>query len=166
MSEQLRADVRAFLDDELASGGFVPHCDAWLSEWDEDFTKRMAARGWIGMTVPPEYGGPGRPAADRYVVVEEMLAAGAPVAAHWVADRQVVPTMQRGEIAEHALRKLCLRLGLMFQMDEKERFLAAKPGLGDKIGLVPGTGSDVGEHLFVQKLDRGSVQVCGHFRQK
>ena len=110
MSEQLRADVRAFLDDELQARRFVPHCDAWLSEWDEAFTKRMAARGWIGMTVPEQYGGPGRPAADRYVVVEEMLAAGAPVAAHWVADRQVIPTLLRfgtEEQRRHFLPKIC-----------------------------------------------------------
>ena len=47
------------------------------------------------MTVPPEYGGHGRSALERYVVVEELLAAGAPVAAHWVSDRQIVPNLLR-----------------------------------------------------------------------
>jgi alkylation response protein AidB-like acyl-CoA dehydrogenase len=47
------------------------------------------------MTVPPEYGGPGRSALERYVVVEEVLAAGAPVAAHWISDRQIVPNLLR-----------------------------------------------------------------------
>lgn len=105
-SEDLRTDVRAFLDEEIASGGFVPHCDSWLSAWDEGFTRRLAARGWIGMTVPPEYGGAGRPAADRYIVVEEVLAAGAPVAAHWVSDRQVVPTLLRFGTEEQRRRFL------------------------------------------------------------
>jgi alkylation response protein AidB-like acyl-CoA dehydrogenase len=106
----LRKAVRAFLAEELEAGRFQPHCDAWLSEWDEAFTKRMAGHGWIGMTVPEQYGGPGRPAADRYIVVEEMLAAGAPVAAHWVADRQVVPTLLRfgtEEQRQHFLPKIC-----------------------------------------------------------
>jgi len=110
VAEPLRTDVRAFLAEELGAGRFEPHCDAWLSEWDEAFTKRMAGHGWIGMTVPEQYGGPGRPAADRYVVVEEMLAAGAPVAAHWVADRQVVPTLLRfgtEEQRRHFLPKIC-----------------------------------------------------------
>jgi acyl-CoA dehydrogenase len=93
MPAGLRGEVRAFIAAELAAGAFVPHCDAWLSQWDEGFSRRLAARGWIGMTVPGEYGGAGRSAADRYVVVEELLAAGAPVAAHWVADRQVVPAL-------------------------------------------------------------------------
>src|SRR5277367_1367291 len=105
-SDGLRAEVRAFLDAEIADGGFTPHCDSWLSAWDEDFSRRLAARGWIGMTVPVEYGGAGRPAADRYVVVEEVLAAGAPVAAHWVSDRQVVPTLLRFGTEEQRRRFL------------------------------------------------------------
>jgi acyl-CoA dehydrogenase len=91
----LRAEVRAFLAGEREAGRFVPACDAWLSGWDEAFSRRLAGRGWVGMTVPPEYGGPGRSALDRYVVVEEVLAAGAPVAAHWVSDRQIVPNLLR-----------------------------------------------------------------------
>jgi alkylation response protein AidB-like acyl-CoA dehydrogenase len=92
---ELRAEVRAFLAGERQAGRFVPACDAWLSGWDEGFSRRLAARGWVGMTVPPEYGGPGRSALERYVVVEEVLAAGAPVAAHWVSDRQIVPNLLR-----------------------------------------------------------------------
>jgi acyl-CoA dehydrogenase len=91
----LRAEVRGFLAEEREAGRFVPACDAWLSGWDEAFSRRLAGRGWVGMTVPPEYGGPGRSALDRYVVVEEVLAAGAPVAAHWVSDRQIVPNLLR-----------------------------------------------------------------------
>jgi acyl-CoA dehydrogenase len=47
------------------------------------------------MTIPREYGGHGRSALERYVVVEELLAAGAPVAAHWISDRQVGPNLLR-----------------------------------------------------------------------
>ncbi len=92
---ELRSSVREFLAAERAAGRFVPACDAWLSGWDESFSRRLAARGWIGMTIPPEHGGHGRSALDRYVVVEEVLAAGAPVAAHWVSDRQVAPNLLR-----------------------------------------------------------------------
>ncbi len=92
---ELRSAVRGFLADERAAGRFVPACDAWLSGWDESFSRRLAARGWVGMTIPAEYGGPGRSALERYVVVEELLAAGAPVAAHWVSDRQVGPNLLR-----------------------------------------------------------------------
>jgi len=91
----LRSEVREFLAAERAAGRFVPVCDAWLSGWDESFSHRLGDRGWVGMTIPAEYGGHGRSALERYVVVEELLAAGAPVAAHWVSDRQVGPNLLR-----------------------------------------------------------------------
>ncbi len=94
-SESLRGDVRSFLAAERAAGRFVPRVDSWISGWDEDFSRRLGARGWLGMTIPEEYGGHGRSHLDRYVVTEELLASGAPVAAHWVADRQVGPALMR-----------------------------------------------------------------------
>jgi alkylation response protein AidB-like acyl-CoA dehydrogenase len=92
---ELRSQVRGFLSAERTAGRFVPACDAWLSGWDESFSRRLADHGWVGMTIPREYGGQGRSALERYVVVEELLAAGAPVAAHWVSDRQVGPNLLR-----------------------------------------------------------------------
>jgi acyl-CoA dehydrogenase len=91
----LRAEVRAFLAEERAAGHWTPRADVWLSGWDERFTRELARRGWLGMTIPVEYGGHGASPLDRYVVTEELLAAGAPVAAHWVADRQIGPTLMR-----------------------------------------------------------------------
>ena len=90
---QLRGEVRRFLADQQAAGTFTPSADAWLCGWDEDFTAALAERGWLGMTVPVEYGGHGRSFTERFIVTEELLAAGAPVAAHWIADRQIVPSL-------------------------------------------------------------------------
>ncbi|MEW5810106.1 MAG: acyl-CoA dehydrogenase family protein [Actinomycetota bacterium] len=92
-TEDLRREVRGFLAEQRAAGTYRPSVDAWLSSWDEKFTRALAARGWLGMTVPVEYGGPGRTFGERFVVTEELLAAGAPVAAHWIADRQIVPSL-------------------------------------------------------------------------
>ncbi|ROO88023.1 alkylation response protein AidB-like acyl-CoA dehydrogenase [Actinocorallia herbida] len=91
--EQLRAEVRAFVAEELAAGTFRPRSDSWLTGWDEAFSRRLGERGWLGMTVPRAYGGHDRTALERYVVTEELLAAGAPVAAHWIADRQTAPAL-------------------------------------------------------------------------
>lgn len=85
---RLRAEVRAFLADERASGGFAPRADCWVSAADPAFSAKLGARGWLGMTWPVEYGGAARPVLHRLAVTEELLAAGAPVAAHWIADRQ------------------------------------------------------------------------------
>jgi alkylation response protein AidB-like acyl-CoA dehydrogenase len=110
----LRTEVRQFIADQLAAGAFAPSVDAWLSGWDEDFTAALAARGWLGMTVPDEYGGHGRSFLERFVVTEELLAAGAPVAAHWIADRQVVPSLlkygtdaQKSEFLPRIVRGEC-----------------------------------------------------------
>ncbi|MBM7230461.1 acyl-CoA dehydrogenase family protein [Dietzia cinnamea] len=91
----LRAEVRAFLADEIAAGRLTPWIDTWLTKWDEDFTRRLAERGWVGMTIPTEYGGRGRTFLERFVVTEELLSVGAPVAAQWVADRQIAPSLLR-----------------------------------------------------------------------
>jgi alkylation response protein AidB-like acyl-CoA dehydrogenase len=94
-TETLRGEVREFIAAERAAGGFEPRCDVWLSGWDERFSRELGKRGWLGLTLPTEYGGHGRTNLERYVVTEELLAAGAPVAAHWVADRQIGPSLLR-----------------------------------------------------------------------
>lgn len=91
--ERLRAEVRAFLREQINAGRFTPGVDTWLTRWDPEFTRSLAARGWLGMTIPTEYGGRGRTFMERFVVTEELLAVGAPVAAQWVADRQAAPTL-------------------------------------------------------------------------
>jgi alkylation response protein AidB-like acyl-CoA dehydrogenase len=94
-AEQVRAEVREFLADELAAGSFSTHVDTWLSGVDPAFSRRLGERGWLGMTWPARYGGHERTAMERYAVTEELLAAGAPVAAHWIADRQSGPNLLR-----------------------------------------------------------------------
>jgi len=92
--EVLRAEVRAFIAGELAAGLWVPNSD-FGSHRSAAFSRRLGARGWIGMTWPKGYGGGGRSMLERYVVTEELLAAGAPVGAHWIADRQSAPLLLR-----------------------------------------------------------------------
>ncbi len=94
-AERVRGQVREFLAAELAAGSFSPRVDTWLSGVDPAFSKKLGARGWLGMTWPKRYGGRERSAMERYAVSEELLAAGAPVAAHWIADRQSGPALLR-----------------------------------------------------------------------
>ncbi|TPG36437.1 acyl-CoA dehydrogenase family protein [Mycolicibacterium hodleri] len=88
---KLRTSIREFLAADQAEFGWKSEVDSWLSEWDEAFSARLADAGFIGLTIPQEYGGHGLGHLHRYVVTEELLAVGAPVAAHWIADRQVAP---------------------------------------------------------------------------
>ena len=93
-TDALRGEVRAFIAESQASEGWRPDSD-FGSDWSASFSRALGARGWIGMTWPRRYGGHERSALERYVVIEELLAAGAPVYAHWVADRQSGPLLLR-----------------------------------------------------------------------
>ena len=135
--EVLRTEVREFLNAET---DWHPNSD-FNAGASPEFSKRFAAKGWIGMTWPKEYGGGGRSFLERYVVTEELLAAGAPVGCHWIADRQSGP--------------LLLKFGTEAQ---KQAFL---PGIisGESfysIGMSePDTGSDLAS------IRTSAVQVPG-----
>lgn len=93
-TEGLRQEIRAFLAEELKQVPKVTRAQTWSGS-DPEFSRKMGAKGWIGMTWPKEYGGHERSFFDRYVMLEEMLAAGAPVGAHWIGDRQSGPLLLR-----------------------------------------------------------------------
>ena len=93
-TQSLREEVRTFLAEELADYPAVKRAETWMG-YDKSFSKKMGDQGWLGMTWPEKYGGGERSAFERYVVLEEMLAAGAPVAAHWIGDRQSGPLLLR-----------------------------------------------------------------------
>ncbi len=144
--EALRAEVRGFIAEELAAGLWIPNSD-FGSHRSADFSRRLGARGWIGMTWPKRYGGGEKSFLERYTVTEELLAAGAPVGSHWIADRQSGP--------------LLLRFGTDAQ---REEFL---PGItrGEiffSIGMSePDTGSDLAGVRTRAALVRGGYEVTG-----
>lgn len=124
----LRAGLRAWLAAHQPQDDVVARANCWAS-FDPDFSRALGAAGYVGMTLPAQYGGGGRHPLERYVVIEELLAAGAPVGAHWIADRQTGP--------------LILRYGSEAQ---KQRYLPgiARGELYACIGLSePGAGSDL-----------------------
>lgn len=92
--EALRAEVRAWLAEALRHLPADVRSRSWLG-FDLDFSRALARQGWIGLTLPREYGGAGRSSFARFVLSEELLAAGAPVAAHWIADRQTSQVILR-----------------------------------------------------------------------
>ncbi|MCU0261414.1 MAG: acyl-CoA dehydrogenase family protein [Ilumatobacteraceae bacterium] len=89
--QALRAQAREVATDAVAR--FGRHNDSWINGYSKEFAKEMGALGWIGLTWPVEFGGGGRPPIDRLIIGEELIAAGAPIAAMWFADRQMGPTL-------------------------------------------------------------------------
>jgi alkylation response protein AidB-like acyl-CoA dehydrogenase len=92
--EALRLPVRLFLDRALADLPAPVRARSWFG-FDAGFSRQLAEHGWLGLTLPREYGGHGRGFFARFVVAEELLAVGAPVSAHWIADRQSGPLIAR-----------------------------------------------------------------------
>jgi alkylation response protein AidB-like acyl-CoA dehydrogenase len=92
--EALRHEVRRFARGYVAEMPAELRARSWMG-FDAQFSHELAKRGWLGLTLPVQYGGQGRGYFARFVVVEELLAAGAPVAAHWIADRQSGPLIAK-----------------------------------------------------------------------
>ncbi|RZT36368.1 acyl-CoA dehydrogenase family protein [Cupriavidus agavae] len=104
-----RAEVKVFLREHLPALPPDRRARSWMG-FDADFSRALARRGWVGITLPAQYGGAGLDAFSRFVLVEELLACGAPVSAHWIADRQSGPLILRyGTDAQRAfyLPRIC-----------------------------------------------------------
>ncbi len=130
-AEALRGEVRAFLADSLDGRSAERRADTWTG-FDAGFSRALGARGWIGMTWPRQYGGGERSALERYVMLEEVLAAGAPVAAHWFADRQSGPLLLRYGTEEQ-------RCQLLPAMARGEIYFAvgmSEPNVGSDVASV------------------------------
>lgn len=90
-----REEIRDFLKSELEQGSFEPKENVFIEGFSKEFSQKMHRKGWIGLTWPKEYGGQGRSYTDRLILVEEMLKAQAPIAFHFLADRQIGPALIR-----------------------------------------------------------------------
>jgi alkylation response protein AidB-like acyl-CoA dehydrogenase len=142
----LQAEVRAFLAAELGDPGRRPGL-GMNGAASREFSRKLGARGWLGMALPKHYGGAERSAVDRFVVTEELLRYGAPVGHHWLADRQTGAVINR------------------FGTDEqKARFLPgiASGELGFSVGLSePDAGSDLAAVRTRAVRDSGRWAING-----
>ena len=153
-----RAEVRAFLRAEITSPDRAHHRDPTdLTGWDERFERRLLARagaaGLLGVSLPPEYGGGGKPRSWQAVVSFEAAYHDAPMID--TAAVLVAPTV------------------LAFGSDtQRSRFLPAatagsctaciaytEAGAGSDLANITTTAVDDGEGGFV--LDGEKVLVTG-----
>ena len=140
--QRLRAEVRAFIAEEVSAGTFMPDRPWDVDSQDRAFSRKVGAKGWIGMTWPKKYGGHERSFLERYVVTEEFRVANAPVRLHFVADRQSGPILIKyapEHIKQNILPRIC-RGELCFVIGMSE----------------PGSGSDLfAAKTKATKVDRG-----------
>ncbi len=91
--EKLREEVRAFIAEETDAGHIKPTGATGGDSFSREFSRKVGAKGWLGMTWPKQYGGQERTFLERYVVTEELRVANAPTRLHFVADRQSGPIL-------------------------------------------------------------------------
>lgn len=145
--EELRFELQAFLKEERDAGNFRPEPECWMASSDAEFSKKMGARGWIGLTWSSKYGGHDKTALERYIVTEETLRAGAPVGAHWIADRQHAPML-----LEHGTEEQ--KLDILPRIAAGECYFA--------IGLSePGAGSDLANVKTKAEKVEGGWKING-----
>ncbi len=143
--ERVRDAIRAFLSAALPPPDVIRE-DGWISGFSPEFSRRMGAAGWIGMTWPKAYGGGERSYVERAIVTEELLRAGAPTAAHWTGDRQIGPSLlahgneeQKREILPRIVRgELVFCLGM------------SEPGAGSDLAALKTRAVDDGDAFVVE----------------
>jgi alkylation response protein AidB-like acyl-CoA dehydrogenase len=157
--EALRPKVRALIAEHVLHRPITERVRSWMST-DAEFSRALGRAGLLGLTLPAEYGGGGRGPFARYVVVEELLAAGAPVGLHWIADRQsalvilnfgteaqkrrYLPSIARGELF------FCIGM--------------SEPGAGSDLAAVRTRAerTDTGWRLSGQKIWTTSAHLCDY----
>jgi alkylation response protein AidB-like acyl-CoA dehydrogenase len=130
-AEELRPAIRALIARETAGMAMPDRARSWMG-YSAGFSKALAREGFLGLTLPTEYGGRGLGPFARFVVVEELLSAGAPVAAHWIADRQSAPLILRYGTQEqraYYIPRIC-RGEIYFSIGMSE------PGAGSDLSAV------------------------------
>src|SRR6202162_5221159 len=158
--EALRQDVRAFLAAEVAAGTFDPDRPGHGDSHDRAFSRRIGARGWIGMTWPKKYGGHERSFLERYVVTEEFRVANAPVRLHFVADRQSGPVLlkyAREHVKLDILPRIC-RGDLCFVIGMSE------PGSGSDLfaAKTKATKADGGWRINGSKIWTSNAHIADY----
>lgn len=160
-ASDMRVRVRRFLAQERTAGRWQPAANGWMHA-DAAFSRRCGAAGLIGVALPVAYGGHGRSLIERYVVFEEMLAAGAPVGLHWIADRQSGPqiarhgseALRRKVLPAIAAGECCIGIGM------------SEPGAGSDLAavrtqavVVPGGWRLTGSKLWMSHAHRAQYAI-------
>ena len=156
--QEFRAEIRHFLAAEIPADSTTE--DGWIVGYSPAFSRKLGARGWIGLTWPKKYGGQECSYLDRLVLTEELLRAGAPVAAHWLGDRQVGPALlaygseeQKAELLPRVTKgEIVFCLGM------------SEPGSGSDLASLRTRAVEEGDHFVLngQKIWTSFAHVADY----
>ena len=111
-AETFRAEIRAWLEDNLPAGWFDEGFEQTPEEkkaFNDAWPAKLYGGGWICASWPKEYGGKGLSTMENVVLAEEFARAKAPLRADFFGDTLVGPTiLQHGteEQKKHFLPKI------------------------------------------------------------
>jgi len=91
--EAFRDEVREFLAATLTQEFWAHQRRHRLPGWSPEFSKAVAAKGWLAVSWPEEHGGLGKGPLEQSIYMEEMAYAGAPQEHHRRAVQQVGPSI-------------------------------------------------------------------------
>ena len=156
--EAFRAEIREFLSSEVLAEERVE--DGWISGYSREFSQKLGQQGWIGLTWPKKYGGQEKSYLDRLILTEELLRAGAPVAAHWLGDRQVGPALLAygsEEQKQDILPQVC-KGEVVFCLGMSE------PGSGSDLASLQTRANEEGDHYTLngQKIWTSFAHVADY----
>ncbi|HXG21269.1 MAG TPA: acyl-CoA dehydrogenase family protein [Methylomirabilota bacterium] len=156
--QAFRQEIRDFLAREVTPEAKTE--DGWIIGFSREFSRKLGERGWIGLTWPKYYGGQERSYLDRVILTEELLRAGAPVAAHWLGDRQVGPALlaygseeQKAEILPRVTKgEIVFCLGM------------SEPGAGSDLASLRTKAVEEGDHFVItgQKIWTSFAHVADY----
>jgi alkylation response protein AidB-like acyl-CoA dehydrogenase len=142
---KFREEIRDFLRTEVEQGSFEPKQNACQEGCSREFSQKLSKKGWIGLTWPKEYGGKGRSYMDRLILLEELLKAQAPIAFHFVAERQVGPALIHfgsSELQKEFLPKI-INAEISFCL------LFSEPDAGSDLASIRTTAVDEGDYYLI-----------------
>ncbi len=144
---ELRRQVREFVESEVAAGTFEVTSKAIVAEVSKSFSRKMAQRGWIGINWPKEYGGQGKGQVDKMIMLEEMYRYQAPTGYHFMAERQIGPALMKfgteEQKKEFLPRIVKAEDGAMFCL------LFSEPDAGSDLAAVATTAGKEGDFYIV-----------------
>jgi 3-oxocholest-4-en-26-oyl-CoA dehydrogenase alpha subunit len=153
--EQFRSQIRTFLDVELADRAKRPDMSEGFSK---AFSKKLAGRGWIGMAWPREYGGMGLSPIERLIFTEEMVTRQAPTGYHFVAERQMGPSIIVNGTEEQRRE----HLPKIINAEESWAIGMSEPGAGSDLASVQTRAVRDGDEYVVngQKIWTSSAHLA------
>jgi alkylation response protein AidB-like acyl-CoA dehydrogenase len=95
-AETFRSEIRSWLEENLPDGWGKPEFSMTRDEkkaFNQDWTKKLFAGGWICASWPVEYGGKGLSLMESVVLNEEFARVEAPLRADFFGDTLVGPTI-------------------------------------------------------------------------